>query len=315
MTSFIEIECTCALCGERYKDVQLLSSFSWEGPDLDLRQSPDDRSMLGTKVHICPRCGYVQRDAQRVISDEFTKREKQLLGTPEYKNPFGGRLNKLATAFVQIAMIDEMEGEEEIYLDYLKAAWSHEYWNSTPQDEELATELRRESISRLEHKRADLSEDDAYRLVDMLRRTGQFDRVIAKEVPYELGNEEYRQIYDFQIHLSTIKDKEAHSFDELHALKESQSDDEPKEQPLVDPRIYDPSFKIDVDENDPGSVISNAIADRMEELFSLREKPDYVAGSTEESRLLKEIDDLLDESLMLQSDKKTTSNNRNNEKK
>ena len=297
MTSFVDIECTCALCGERYKDVQMLSSFSWEGPDLDLRQSPDNRSLLGTELHICPRCGYVQRDAQKAINCEFIEREKKVLATPEYKHPFGGRLNKLATAFVQIAMIDEIEGEEEIYLDYLKAAWSHEYWDSTPQDEKLATELRRESISRLEHKRADLSEDEAYRLIDMLRRTGQFDRVIAKEVPYELGNKEYRQIYDFQIHLSTIKDKEAHSFDELHAPKESQSDDEPCPQSLVDPRIYDPDFKMDVDENDPGSVISNAIADRMEELFSLREKPGYVAGSTEESRLLKEIDDLLDESL------------------
>lgn len=305
MTSFAEIECTCALCGEKYKDVQLLSSFSWEGPDLDLRQSPDDRSMLNTELHICPRCGYVQRDVQKAINCEFIEREKKILDTPEYKHPFVGRLNKLATAFVQIAMIDEIEGEEEIYLDYLKAAWSHEYWDSTPQDEKLATELRRESISRLEHKRADLSEDEAYRLIDMLRRTGQFDRVIAKEVPYELGDEKYKQTYEYQIYLSTMKDKEAHSFDELHAPKESQSDDEPWEQPLVDPRIYDPNFKIDVDENDPGSVISNAIADRMEELFSLREKPDYVAGSAEETQLLKEIDDLMEESVKLCSATKT----------
>lgn len=234
MTSFAEFEFTCALCGERYKDVQMLSSFSWEGPDLDLRQSPADRAMLGTELHICPQCGYIQRDTQKVIRTEFLEREKKVIATPEYKQPISGRLNKLATAFVQIAMIDEIEGEEEIYLDYLKAAWSHEYWNSTPQDEELATELRRESISRLEHKRAGLSEDDAYRLVDMLRRTGQFDRVIAKEVPYELGDEKYKQTYEYQIYLSTIKDMEVHSFDELHALKESQHDDKNSEKPLED---------------------------------------------------------------------------------
>ena len=52
-------------------------------------------------------------------------------------------------------------------------------------------------------------------------------------------------------------------------------------------------------------MISNAIADRMEELFSLREKPDYVAGSAEETQLLKEIDDLMEESVKLCSATKT----------
>jgi hypothetical protein len=302
MTSFAEIHCKCALCDHTYESVRLCTSYTWGEPDLDFRPAPAERSTLGVELYICPHCGYVQQEPNKIIDPELQKAEKDLISTDQYKNPYNGMLNNLSAAFVNAAMIDEVERSDNIYLDLLKAAWAHEWWESSPEDEIKAVILRKKAITYLEHKK-NITEEEAYQLIDMLRRTGQFERVIAKEVPYEIGDDEYRRVYDFQIMLSEKRDAGVHTFEELEHPEETRTaKNDIWEEPIVDPRIYEKDFQIEVDENDPRSVISNAIADRMEELFRLRETVGYVPGCDEENSLKEEIDSLMEESVKLSAD-------------
>ena len=59
MTTIMEFNQTCAVCGETSLQPVISSTSTWGYPDLDLRPAEMQRSSMFAWLVECPHCGYV----------------------------------------------------------------------------------------------------------------------------------------------------------------------------------------------------------------------------------------------------------------
>ena len=62
MSSIIDIERKCWVCGEMSEQAGLASTNRFGSPDLDLRPPEMERSTMEWWLEECPHCGYVAND-------------------------------------------------------------------------------------------------------------------------------------------------------------------------------------------------------------------------------------------------------------
>jgi hypothetical protein len=151
----------CALCGAACR-VPFVPPPAETAPDLDLRPGEPTRSTLPRWLQTCRGCGACAPDLARLAPAA-----KPIVASADYKAATGP-----ARAFLRWAMIAEATLEpDEAGQAMLEAAWA---LDDAGVD---ATALRRRAAA-LWQRPATMQ--DSLRLVDVLRRAGEFDAAAAR---------------------------------------------------------------------------------------------------------------------------------------
>ncbi len=175
MTYTIQGQVRCAVCGRIRTLDFMLSSSAIEPPDLDLRPSEVMRSTMYMWVQRCLSCGYCAPDLGKatevapsiIESDEYMRQLKD----PEFP--------RLANSFLCCSLLSEKEGK---YATAGKmahyAAWCCDDKDKREGAKKCRLEALRLYVKAWEHGQefAETADLEYLILVDLLRRTGQFEK-------------------------------------------------------------------------------------------------------------------------------------------
>lgn len=190
MTTYFTMERRCAVCGKVHKYQEIGSTNCFGPSDLDLRPAPMQRWTMHAWVQTCPDCGY---SASRV--DKPTDVDKEWLASEAYRTCAGRNFaSGLAADFYRCYMNAMCEFHEETaMLALVHAAWACD----DEGDEEMAKKCRREAADLFEIVPDD-SENYLVLRADLLRRSGQFDKLIEMYKKIHSENEIVEKILLFE---------------------------------------------------------------------------------------------------------------------
>ena len=203
MSTFDFVEVRCAVCGatERFRVIRSTNAFG--SADLDLRPPEMQRSTMPLWVQQCPACGY----AADAISDE-TSVTREWLQSEAYQTCDGIAFSSdLAITFYRQHMICLQENDErKAHYALLHAAWACD----DAFDAENAAICRKRAIPPLEAmiRSANDEEKDTMLMVkaDLLRRSGQFDRLIDEYADVKMKDKLLSMLLAFQLQKAREKD-------------------------------------------------------------------------------------------------------------
>lgn len=195
MSTFRKTIRHCAICGKEVKCLVINSTNAFGSPDLDLRPPPMQRSTMPFWIQKCPSCGYVAPDIS-----VYEETEKEYLDSEEYIHCEGLPINgRKCERFYQYYLLGKKRQNRNEQLNgLLYAIW-------TCDDEgakKLAAALRRKAIRVLESEPAGdvpVLERNLLLRADLLRRSGQYQKLLDEYQGVSFENETHRKIMQFQI--------------------------------------------------------------------------------------------------------------------
>lgn len=204
----------CGMCGHEKMFRVLSGTSAFGSPDLDLRPPELQRSTMHTWVMTCPVCGYAagNLDTKPTFSRDFLETESYRTcdGLP-FKSPLAG-------SFYRWHLCAAKTGNAHAaYFALLCAAWCCDDDGS----DDLAVTLRRRSADFLESFLPDEpagEQKEMHQLIhaDLLRRTGQFERLLETYRPSQFSAYEMHPlVIAFERRLAREKDTRVHTVDEL----------------------------------------------------------------------------------------------------
>lgn len=206
-----EKEIKCAACGQVSVQPVITGFDPDQGvPDLDMRPAEPQRSYLEHWVRECPHCGYCNASVDIPVSftREYLESDKyKKLGGMEDTDPLASRFIKKA-----LACIKNREYEEAL-LSYLYAAWVFDDKNNDLQ----AAECRRAAIKIYDERQALFrgNENIVLLAADILRCSGDFDRVIREYKGRFMSSLLMTEIARFETELAEMGDSSCHKADEI----------------------------------------------------------------------------------------------------
>ncbi len=201
----------CAVCGKESLQTTLMSTNTFGGtPDLDLRPPEMMRSTMRWWVQECPHCGYVSGsvDDKPAVKLEWLKSEKF--------TSCGGRKfeSDLAKRFYKQYLINvEACDEKGAFFAVLHAAWACDDAGDT----DNAVYCRKCALTELE-KLQEPDEELVIVKADLLRRTEQFDKLIAEYEGVCFTNDLHNDIIAFQIDKAQQKDTRRYRIMDVRGL-------------------------------------------------------------------------------------------------
>ena len=210
MTQIHNIEMECSVCGESSPQPVLMSTNTMGYPDLDLRPAEMQRSTMSTWVLECPNCGYVSGhlDDEAKVSRDFLKSE-EYIGCDGHE--FKGRLSRLFYKNYLIAK--ESENPMGCFLNLQRCAW-----DCDDHDDENAISIRKKAIDYIDGL-IGLDDESKNNLLviksDLLRRSGQFDRLVEEYSNLVIGEEILDKIINFQIEKANEKDTNCYTVEDV----------------------------------------------------------------------------------------------------
>ena len=217
MTTFRQVELTCAVCGHTYPHTVLTSTFADGSPDLDTRPPPPARLALPMQVQCCPYCGYC---APNIAEAPVTARE--VVARPDYQAQLAdARFPYLANMFLCQSLVQEAAGEA------VEAGWAavHAAWACDDAGQAYiaaAVRCRIRAVALFDrareagHSFAETPAVEAAILADLLRRSGHFEEAkaaIARGLAHHPGANT-RPVLLFQHLLCERQDTAAHTVQE-----------------------------------------------------------------------------------------------------
>ena len=202
-----EKEIVCAVCGERsVQTVVAEYDVDTSVPDLDMRPNGEHRSYLKYWVSECPHCGYC--NASIDIPAKFSR---EYLESDKYKNAGG---SGLAEKFMKMSLVCE---KNKVYEEALKACMYAAWYYDDENDNEKAAECRKAAVRIYDLHKAAFAENPDITLIvaELLRRSGDFDRVIRDYKGRMLPTMLLTTIAEFQVELAEKKDSACHRADEV----------------------------------------------------------------------------------------------------
>ncbi len=209
-----EREFTCSVCGRTSSHTIITQQDKPSGaPDLDLRPAGDHRSMMKYWAMECPGCDYCCTTIDMPFCSDasfFSTIEYKTCGDILTADETAARLIKRALVFI----------EEHSYKDavrsYLAAAWSLD----DDGNEFAAKQCRMTAVSLMEDHPAAFRGDNNFKLIkaDMLRRSGEFDRVVREFQDTAYPSLLMTAINFFEVHLASAEDKGIHTIDEIPGI-------------------------------------------------------------------------------------------------
>lgn len=178
MTLWFPEEVKCGVCGKTSTHDILISTSTVGRPDLDTRPSEMERSTIDTWIQACSFCGYCFPDISKP-----TEGASEVMSSTAYKQQFNNsEFPELANHFLCYSLIEEADR------DYASAGWAciHAAWACDDNGFSASAKKCRDKAVRLlqEAKEAgqDFAEGESTEdviLVDLLRRSGQFELALA----------------------------------------------------------------------------------------------------------------------------------------
>lgn len=211
MTIIRNLEIECSVCGKKSTHPVLSSTNSFGSPDLDFRPPGMSRSTMNTWIFECPHCGYVSSrlNEKPEIASGFLKTDK-------YINCDGFEFKKdLAERFFKGYLIaDEEKNTKKSYFNLLYCIWVCD----DAEDIENARKIRKLSIEYLDELIEIGSEeknDFVLMKADLLRRSGEFDRLIEEYNDIIMEEQIYNIIITFQIIKARQRDDACYTLDDV----------------------------------------------------------------------------------------------------
>jgi hypothetical protein len=178
MTTLDLVTKTCANCGASGMYVQISSTNMFGAPDLDLRPPPRHRSTMDFWIEACSDCTYCASDIS-----ELAPGVVEIIGSDEYQRQFADpELPEQANRFLCHAMVQErLEDFAQAGLSSIYAVWSLD----DAEQVDHAKRYRQQAVSLLQQAKergqefADDADSEDAMLVDLLRRSEQFDLALA----------------------------------------------------------------------------------------------------------------------------------------
>lgn len=202
----------CVLCGTENHFNVFLSSSSQGYDDLDRRPPEMYRSTMRYWVHRCSECGYCARDLNREIpgATAVVKSPEYLaqLDNPDYP--------KLANSFICESIIEEKAHQYGIAtISMLAATWACDDANMN--NAAIACRKRAVDLILLQEKNTKITDWDAVLLVDLLRRTGQFEQAqkAIAERRSMIKDKRFLKILNYETMLLNNQDTACHNASEV----------------------------------------------------------------------------------------------------
>jgi hypothetical protein len=220
VTTIIEEEVTCAVCGMKQTVQEMGSTSSFGAMDLDTRPPPLRRSTMHLWVHECGECGYVAPELGAAAEGAG-----RIVASADYRAELkSADRTQLANRMVCRSLLEAAAGEfVTAGWRRLHAAWVCDDANAT----EEARSQRRAALALLERARASgqramksVEGGDEVLLADIARRAGEWERALEycdaglalTHVPAFV-----RRILDFERALVLARDTACHSVGEVEA--------------------------------------------------------------------------------------------------
>lgn len=206
-----EKEFICSVCGKSSIHSVISENIAPSGvPDLDLRPDGKLRETLGFLVMECPHCGY----CNSTLSAAFDG-EKDYLTSEEYKT-LGGidTENETASRYIRKALcMVKNHSYKDAVKGYLSAAWALDDAN----DMINAALCRSAAVNVIDSHPAAFKGDSNFRilLADLLRRSGEFDRVLREYSGEAFKSQLMTAIAFFEVQLAAQGDSAAHRANEV----------------------------------------------------------------------------------------------------
>lgn len=211
MTTIFPKTVSCGSCGTKNEIVVIGSTNAFGSMDLDMRPPPMQRDTLGQQIHECHGCGYCAPELEvRVGTDEA-------LASDQYRGILRDTsIPRWARMFTAYAHLAESSG------DLRSAAWAHRNaaWDcdDTAGAFDSAVQSRRAVLTLLSdlHTQGQSFTDDlttdAILELDLLRRSGRLDEVVARAA--DLANQDLpdilKAIAGFQQRMAAAGDTACH---------------------------------------------------------------------------------------------------------
>ncbi len=212
MTMIRDMEVKCSICGKVSSQPVLLSTNTNGWSDLDLRPAEMKRSTMNTWVLECPHCGYVAGNLEDDcgISKDFLESERYLACDGlEFKG-------RLSPRFYRLHMImDELGDAEGCFYNLLHCAWDCD----DKGDAENAAKVRKLAIGYIEKLIPEKDDVEKNNLIlmkaDLLRRSGQFERVVEEYEKLFLGDGLLDAVITFQIKKANLSDTGCYTVEDV----------------------------------------------------------------------------------------------------
>ena len=210
MTTIMNIEMKCAVCGETSSHPVVGSTNTMGYPDLDLRPAEMQRSTMHTWILECPHCGYA---APRLENE--TEITKEFVNTDSYITCDGYDFKSdLAKRFYRAYLIaKEIKDAEMKYYSIQYCAWACD-----DAEDKLAAEIRKlavEAISELIETHPQNRDDLIIAKSDLMRRSRQFGEMIEKYEMILLGNQLLDRIIAFEIAKAKEEDDSPYTVEDV----------------------------------------------------------------------------------------------------
>ena len=204
MTIIHDFDQKCPVCGKLSPQPMLTSTNAMDYPDLDMRPAEMQRSTMHTWVLECPHCGYAGNFRNETqITEDFLKSDSyQTCDGMEF-------IGKLSKRFYKAYLISkESEDLTKCFFNLLHCAW-----DCDDKNDPNATKIRKLAVENIDKLEYDESERKNFLAIkaDLLRRSGEFDRLIEEFSDIIIGEEIYDDIIQFQIKKALKKDTECYT--------------------------------------------------------------------------------------------------------
>jgi len=209
MTTYEPQTVTCANCGQTSEHQVLASTNAFGSPDLDLRPPEMRRSTMRFWVQKCPHCGYIASDISELTGDVA------LVTSPAYTELLNNqRYPRLAAQFLAHAILLDHSHPEQAVQSRLHAAWVCD----DAEQLELARECRQRAAETLAARKPFEDSDHGVAqgavLVDMLRRSEQFDQALSEchaLLSMASAKDFLRLVLEYQCRLISKRDNSVHT--------------------------------------------------------------------------------------------------------
>ena len=211
MTLFDDENMKCSVCGKTSQHPVLVSSSQFGYQDMDTRPSELYRYTMNTWLMECPYCGYVAGN----IEDELAI-DRDFLESDRYKRCDGIEFKSgLSKIFYKRYLIEcEQSDDRGVYHALLYCAWTcddgHDEENS-----ELTRRLAVEAANKIIESADDDVDSYIVMKADLLRRIGDFDRVIEEYENLTLDDDLLNRIVRFQVEKAYWKDSKCYTLEEV----------------------------------------------------------------------------------------------------
>lgn len=206
-----ELDFVCSVCGETSKHTIIDQTDPPQGvPDIDLRPDQPHRGYVKYWAMECPCCGYC--NATLDMPADF---DREYLESDEYKScgniptsdPTAQKMIRKALCCVK------SHNYKEAVQSYLYSAWLFDDAGNN----ELAVMCRKAAVKIIDGHPAAFRGDDNFRVLmaDLLRRAGEFDRVVREYEGKAYRSQLMTAIVFFEVQLASAKDDKAHRADEV----------------------------------------------------------------------------------------------------